>query len=130
MGRTISDEELDKVIKAHDIDKSGELNFDEFKLVFASDEDIKAAKKAKDPVISAQAKPVEESKKPEVNGEKKPVRRTSLLLNMPLISEKEEKALLNEEDKSKKPRRKRTDRAKEPKAKSKTRSKSKNKSSL
>ena len=76
MGRAISEEEIEKVIMTHDIDGSKQLDFNEFKLVFGSEEDIEKAK---------QTKNAEPTKK------KEPVRRTSLLLNMPVLPEKKDK---------------------------------------
>jgi hypothetical protein len=52
MGMTITKAEIHKMLLEHDIDDTGELNFDEFKLIFASEEENEAARYVKSAVIT------------------------------------------------------------------------------
>ena len=49
---TITKAEIHKMLLEHDIDDTGELNFDEFKLIFASEEENEAARYVKSAVIT------------------------------------------------------------------------------
>jgi len=52
MGRELTDKEINEILLEHDILENGDLNFDEFKLIFASEEEIEAAKFCKSPTLT------------------------------------------------------------------------------